>query len=411
MADPQTTNKLLYTPAHNADIDTWDVPVNANWVGLDQALGNYTVLNANGLSGTVALTTSQIIPLGFIVTGTPAGNLNYQVPVTRGGLWLVRNQATLGASITLGFSSASGGGTVNIPSGKNLAISADGTANGMADIDTGTGSPGGSNTQIQINVLGALGAYPTFTFDGATFSTPSLNVNGNATLGSGPGSTLTIEGTAIAMPNGFDFNAGQFQMNPAGDIGIGTAPTAALVTVGGQVSVTAGGYKFPDASVSTTANGKVLQLVTVPVNSTTSSATFTGTYALNGTAPTTGTGVHVTPFDLTFTPQSPTSTLEIEIILKGIIGAPDFFTVALFNNTTLIDFATLSVGGGALDAIQTYALKTWLAPGATTAIPLKVYVGAVGGSAFYLNNFGAGSSPQPGMISWLSVKEIQPGGP
>jgi hypothetical protein len=39
MSDPQTANKFLYVPAHGADVDTWDVPVNANWNGLDQALG------------------------------------------------------------------------------------------------------------------------------------------------------------------------------------------------------------------------------------------------------------------------------------------------------------------------------------------------------------------------------------
>lgn len=254
MSDPQTTNKLLFTPAHGADVDTWDVPVNANWQGLDQALGGYTTLNANGLSGTVALTTSQIVPLGFIVTGTPSGNLNYQVPSGKGGLWLVRNLATLGTSITLGFSSASGGSTVNIPSGKNLAISADGTSNGMADIDTvPTSVAGGSNSQIQVNIAGVLGGYAGFTFDGSAFHTPQLTVDGNAIFGSGIGSTVTINGTAISAPNGFNFNAGAFQMNAGGMIGVGTASTAALMTIGGLLAITSGGVKYPDGNTQTVA--------------------------------------------------------------------------------------------------------------------------------------------------------------
>lgn len=415
MADPQTVNKFLYTPAHGADVDSWDVPVNANWAGLDRALGNYTTLNANGLSGVIPLNSSQTIPLGFIVTGTPAGSIVYQTPAAVGGLWLVRNAATLGASITLGFASASGGSTVNIPAGKNLAISADGTANGMADIDTvPTAAAGGSDKQVQVNALGILAGYPGFTFDGTTMHVPGISVDGNSVFGSGAGSTMTINGTAIAVPNGFNFNTGQFQMNAAGDIGIGTAPTTALVTVGGQVSVTAGGYKFPDGTIATTANGKVLQLVTVPVNSGVSAAAFTGTYPLAGTAPTTAAGVHVTPFDLTFTPVSATSILEIEVVLKGTMSGPGspFCTVALFNTAALIDYQCLAVGGGALNGIQTYSLKTWFSPGETTALPLKVYMGTTGGDTFQLNSYGvSGGLAQPGMISWLSVKEIQPGGP
>lgn len=412
MPDPQTTNKQLYTPAHGADVDSWDVPVNFNWNQLDAALGRYTTLNANGLSGTIALTTSMTAPLGFIVTGTPAGTINYQTPAGIGGLWLVRNQATLGASITLGFSSASGGSTVNIPSGTNIAVSADGTANGMVDIDTGTGAAGGSNTQIQVNVLGALGAYAGFTFNGTTFHTPEITVDGNAIFGTGAGSTMTINGTAISVPNGFNFNTGAFQMNAGGMLGIGTAPTVALVTVGGQIASTSGGYVFPDSTTSQTANGKVLQLSTVAVNSATSAATFAGTYGLSGTAPTTSGGVHVTPFDSTFTPKSASSTLEIEVILKGVVSDTAALTVALFNNTTLIDYGVETLLGATPNGIQTFTLKTWFTPGATTAIPLKVYVGTTSGAAFHLNSYGnADGFPQPSMISWLSVKEIQPGGP
>jgi hypothetical protein len=138
MPDPVTPNKNLFTPAHGSDVNTWDVPLNANANNLDQALGTYTILNTTGLRGAIPLTSSQTTPLGFIVTGTPAGPIEYQTPAGVGGIWLVRNAAAVGGSITLGFSSLSGGSAVNIPARQNLAISADGTANGMANIITGT---------------------------------------------------------------------------------------------------------------------------------------------------------------------------------------------------------------------------------------------------------------------------------
>ncbi len=189
MSDPQTPNKLLYTPAHGADVDFWDQPVNANWNGLDQALGKYTILNANGLTGTIALTASQTIPLGFIIQGTPSGSINYQVPAGQGGIWLVRNGATLGASITLGFSSASGGSTINIPAGRNLGISADGTANGMADIDTVAGIPGGTDNEVQVNVGGSLVGYSGFIYDGAVLSVAMSTTSTGVTQAPGNNST------------------------------------------------------------------------------------------------------------------------------------------------------------------------------------------------------------------------------
>lgn len=408
MADPVTTNKLLFTPAHGADVDTWDVPANANWSGLDQALGGYTTLNAQGLSGTVALTTSQIIPLGFIVTGTPSGNLNYQVPAGKGGLWLVRNRATLGASITLGFSSASGGSTVNIPSATNIAISADGAASGMVDIDTGTGGAAGSNSQIQVNVLGALGTYAGFTMDGTTFHTPQLTVDGNAIFGAGAGagSTITINGTAIAAPNGFSFNAGQFQMNAGGMLGIGTVPTAALLTIGGLLAISSGGVLFPDNKTITSGyQGQTLQIARTPV---TTNGTFVGTYSTaTGAQPTAAGGVAL--YSQAITLLSSTSVLEIEATVKGTPSAGDAFIIALFDGSAFIDM-TFEVVVSATGSLNQLYLKTWVASPGAGARTYNLRIGANAGASWALNstNNGASFTPQAGSISWISIKEIQP---
>lgn len=251
MPDPQTPNKALFTPAHGADVNTWDVPMNANFTNADLAFGGATTLNANGISGTQALNVSQYTPLGFIVSGTPAGNVNYQVPSGVGGLWIVRNR-TSGASITVGFSSAAGGSVVNIPQGTNVPITSDGSSLGMVAGLTATGAAAGSSQQVQFNTLGNLDASPNLTWDGLTFKATGLNINGNAVIGAGSGSTLTINGTAVSTPNGLNFNSGQIQFGSSGGVGIGIAPGASLLTVGGVVQSTTGGFTFPDASVQTT---------------------------------------------------------------------------------------------------------------------------------------------------------------
>lgn len=407
MSDPQTPNKFLFTPAHNADIGFWDQPVNANWQGLDQALGTYTTLNANGLNGTIALTTSQVLPLGFIITGTPSGPINYQVPAGVGGVWLTRNRATLGASVTIGFSSASGGGTVTIPAGINLPISADGTANGMTNIDTlPTTAAGGSNNQIQVNIAGAIGAYAGFTFDGSTQHVPNISVDGNAIFGTGAGSTLTINGTAISAPNGFNFNAGAFQMNAGGMLGIGTAPTAALLTIGGAMAITSGSMRWPNGTTQTTA--EILQIVTTGV---TSPATITGIYPTGtGAAPTFAGGAPIGTMNTTFTPTSNSSTLEIEIIIKGTaLGTVEQYVLALFNGSALVDFsAELLNSGGAI--IGGITLKTWLPSPGISAQNFTVRLGSNSGAPFGMNQTNNGAAiTQLGWISWISIKELMAG--
>lgn len=408
MSDPQTPNKFLFTPAHNADIGFWDQPVNANWQGLDQALGTYTTLNANGLNGTVALTSSQAIPLGFIVTGTPAGSINYQIPAGPGGLWLVRNRATLGASITVSFSSASGGPAVNIPAGSNLAISADGTSNGMGDIDTvPTSVAGGSNTQVQVNVASVLGGYAGFTYDGTTLHVPNASIDGNVAFGIGAGSTLTINGTTINALNGFNFNAGAFQMNAGGMLGIGTAPTDALVTVGGLLSVTSGGLNWPNGLVQTTS--QVLQVVT---KSFSAASSFSGTYpTTSGVAPTVAGGTPITALATTFTPVSASSTLGIEIVLKGApIGGADTFLVCLFNGSALVDFAPFFLQPGS-GQMYTLTLPTWLASPGMSAQSFTVRIGSSSNAnAFAVNSTNnGGATTQAGLLAWISIKELLAG--
>jgi hypothetical protein len=410
MADPVTNNKALYTPAHAADPGTWDVPVNANWNNIDQAFGTYTGLNVNGQSGDVALTVSQSIPLGFIISGTLTANVNYQTPAAAGGFWYVRNPLAAN-SFNVTFSSLSGGNSVLIPPQENVIISSDGTANGMVNAVTVLQAAAGANTQVQVNNNGLLAGYAGFTYNNAAqlLTVPGFNNTGSTILGDASGDVLIINGTAITVPNGFNFNAGQFQMNPAGDIGIGTAPVGgALLTVAGTVAIPSGGVSWPNGTVQTTA--EVLQIVATAVTATPS---LNGTYATStGAAPTTGGGSAITAMATTFTPISAGSTLEIEIVVKGAsISGTDNYILALFNGSTLVDLVTdgpVFNGGGQATAI---ILKTWLASPGTSAQSFTVRLGSNSGSTFVLNstNTGGGAVGQAGSISWMSIKEIQAG--
>jgi hypothetical protein len=126
MADPTTTNLSLFVPANAADPGTWDQPVNANSHTLDNTLGSMMVLNAQGLSGVVALTLAQYICTNLTITGVPAGALTYQLPAGVGRFFFVQNLCT-GANSTVSFASASVAGSVAILSGVSGAVVIDPT--------------------------------------------------------------------------------------------------------------------------------------------------------------------------------------------------------------------------------------------------------------------------------------------
>jgi hypothetical protein len=106
-----------------------------------------SVVSANGLAGTVAnATTTPAITLSTTVTGLLKGNgtaisaavsgTDYQAPIT------LTTTGTSGAATFIG-------NTLNIP-----------------QYSGGSGTPGGSNTQIQFNNSGAFGGSANFTWDG-----------------------------------------------------------------------------------------------------------------------------------------------------------------------------------------------------------------------------------------------------
>ncbi len=113
MASSFTTNKRIEKPGNNDYVNTWNVPVNANFDAIDQALGGVTFLNATGAVGTVTLLDTQYRSLILLVSGALTGNANYRLPAGVGGQWIVRNTTT--GAFTVTVSSAGGGTSVSVP--------------------------------------------------------------------------------------------------------------------------------------------------------------------------------------------------------------------------------------------------------------------------------------------------------
>lgn len=249
-----TANKAIEQPAFNSFIDSWDVPVNANWGYIDTALGGAAALNATSASGTVTLSTSQYRPLAMNVTGTPAGAVTYSVPSGVGGFWVVTNGTTGG--FTIGFASAAGGSTITVAAGYTTVVTCDGTSSGMKLAVSTPPPAGGSSGQVQFNSSGVLGGSSALTWNGTTLGASGLSIAGNTVLGLNSGSTVSIVGTAVAAPNNLNFGSNTLYLDTGTkQVGIGTTSITHTLTVAGAVKSTTGGFVFPDGSTQTTAAG------------------------------------------------------------------------------------------------------------------------------------------------------------
>lgn len=304
-----TTNKGFERPAFNSYVDSWDVPVNQNWTEIDEAFGKATTLNAAGLGGTsVTLTVTQYRPLTLRVTGAPGGIVTYEIPSGVGGQWVVRNETTGGYAVQI--VSLAGGSTISIPASSNAVVSCDGTSAGMVYSDNRAPTAAGSNTQVQYNSSGTLAGSANLTFNGTTLVTTGLSVVGNTLIGLNAGSTLTIYGTALTVPNNLNIAANTLYVNSGtGAVGIGTSDSLVMgaykLTVMGSIKITTGSLVFPDGTFQTTAatgSGGGLSSVGLSGGSTgltveNSPLISNGTMVLGGTLAVTagGTGLNVAP--------------------------------------------------------------------------------------------------------------------
>lgn len=185
MASTFSTNKSIEKPANGDYVNTWNVPVNADWDIIDAALGGTTSLVVTGVTATpVVLTSTQYRPLILAISGVLTANVTYQIPSGVGGQWAVKNTTT--GAFTVAIASLGGGASVAVTQGYNTQITCDGTNVALAS--TTPSGAAGSNTQIIYNNSGALA--------GSAFLTlaSGLNLVGIPLNGS-QGTNITAAGT------------------------------------------------------------------------------------------------------------------------------------------------------------------------------------------------------------------------
>jgi hypothetical protein len=211
------------------------------------------------ISGTIS--TAGKVSGSAITSGTIGGT----TAINTSGNIVTSGQAILTGGVTLGNESADGlvinSGSVDIPN--NLSFDFGTLYIDAANNRVGVGS--GSPT-VELDVAGTVKGT---TVQGATVNAGALNASGNTALGDASSDVLTINGTAVTLPNGLNFDSNTLVIDAANNrVGVGiAAPTVALDVVGA-------------AKVSTdlTVNGN-----TVLGDATSDTLTIAGNATQNGT--------------------------------------------------------------------------------------------------------------------------------
>lgn len=172
MVSTYTTNKHIEKPGNGDYVDTWNVPVNADFNVVDAAFG--ATISYNGTSGSQTLTsgvsdTYSYIPLFIKVTGALSGNVVYTIPSGVGGTWVIYNTTSGAYSVT--FASAGGGTSVIIQRNVVTTIICDGT-----NVYTSASAGGGSYTRTNFT---ATASQTTFAI---TYTVGKLDVYINGVL-------------------------------------------------------------------------------------------------------------------------------------------------------------------------------------------------------------------------------------
>ena len=101
-----------------------------------------------------------------------------------------------------------------------------------------TNAAGGSNTQVQYNSSGALAGSSNMTFDGTTLTVNGLATTGTVTVGDASGDALTINSSAVSIPNGLNFDSNTFVIDATNNrVGVGTASPAYPLDVNGNIGI------------------------------------------------------------------------------------------------------------------------------------------------------------------------------
>ena len=352
MVSSYTPNKAIQKPARGDYVDTWDTPVNADWDIIDKAFGGTTSLNVTSVSGTVALTATQYQALILNITGTLTANVTYQVPSTVGGQWIVKNGTT--GAYTLTISSGGAGTSVVVPQGYSTVVVSDGT--NITRADTTPVTAAGSNTQIQYNASGVLGASSNLTFDGVTVNVVGDVTVGNVTLASpsvsGSGTTITVTaannlsaGKTVVLA-GWTGGTGTFN----GTWTVATATSTSFTITSGAVSGSPTGGTVTALGSLNVASTAVLSKTLGVTGAITGSSTITGTALIPSGSSVPANGVYLPAANTVGVATNTTERLRIDSTGAWGLAGANYGTsgqVLTSNGTgTSPTWNSISAGGG-----------------------------------------------------------------
>lgn len=232
MVSTYTTNKYLQKPGNGDYVDTWNVPVNADFDVIDQAFGGTTSLNATG--GSATLTYTQYRSLQIAISGAISANVTYTIPSGIGGQWIIKNSTTdaSGGPWTVTLASAGGGTSVSLPRGIAVTLYSDGT-----NIDYSSVPADGTITTAKI----ADGAITYVKMNSAALAT-GANINANTASKLVPVTAIWDSAAYVAVTYAstitLDFSAGyNFSTTLTGNLVLAN-PTNMKVGQSGIISLT-----------------------------------------------------------------------------------------------------------------------------------------------------------------------------
>jgi hypothetical protein len=257
MASTYTTNKSIEQPANNDYINTWNVPVNADWAIIDKAFGGTTTLTSTSGATTLIATEYQSLILASTVTLT--GNVTYRIPSGVGGQWIVDNRTT--GAFTFTVSNLGGGTSVVCTQNARTLIFSDGTNIRLStdtSVTAGTGiTVAGSTISLDVPVTAVRGGtgFTTYTTGDIIYAS-AANTLSKLSAGTA-GYVLTLAGgvPTWAAPTGGGGGGGTVTSITVtgGTTGLSFTPATPVTTSGtfsmqGTLALTNGGTGATDAS-------------------------------------------------------------------------------------------------------------------------------------------------------------------